>query len=65
MGSGVFRGARGRAPPPLRRGARPKYYKIVKKWPENASREVKKSKIFLPKILPPAPPLRKHAYFIF
>ena len=26
-----------------------KYYKIVKKWPENAFREVKKSKIFLPR----------------
>ena len=26
-----------------------KYYKIVKKWSENASREVQKSKIFLPR----------------
>ena len=46
----------GAAPPPC---ARPCNYKIVKKWSENASREVKKSKIFLPEILPPAPPPQK------
>ena len=54
-------GGRGGARPPLgeRRGAAPpmrqapkskdtlKYNNIVKKWPENASREVQKSKIFL------------------
>ena len=36
-----------------------KYYKIVKKWPENASKEVQKSKIFLPRRrghpIPPRP----------
>ena len=83
--SGVFRGgAWGRAPP-LRRaegGRRPPLRqapksKIVKKWPENASREVKKSKIFLPRrrghsfpwtpfpfgprFFPPRPPLGKRS----
>ena len=33
-GAGLRRAEGGRRPPPC---ARPKYYKIVKKWPENAS----------------------------
>ena len=33
-----------------------KYYKIVKKWSENASREVQKSKVFLPRGRGPHPP---------
>ena len=41
---GVVRGGR----TPCLRSARPLSPNIVKKWPENASREVKKSKIFLP-----------------
>ena len=43
--------ARGRRRPPMRQGRKSeytlKYNNIVKKWPENASREVQRSKIFI------------------
>ena len=66
ISSGIVRGA-----PPLRRAeggggtptcTRPqsrKYYKIVKKWPKNASREVEKltPSPFGPRFFPPRPPL--------
>ena len=66
ISSGIVRGA-----PPLRRAegggggtptcTRPqsrKYYKIVKKWPKNASREVEKltPSPFGPRFFPPRPP---------
>ena len=54
---GRSQGGCGGAPPPQKSGGgqRPKYFKIIKKWPENMSREVKISKIFLPLPLDPIP----------
>ena len=52
---GRSQGGCGGAPPPQKSGGgqRPKYFKIIKKWPENTSREVKNSKFFYPGPHPP------------